>query len=102
MSSRRAEKMPEGRKDRLEFDVGETLQAVGDSLSGSAASVGVDLVLYHGDVSLKHVSVYGDEPSIRYATTQVRVAMCCFMSSSTHSYTGDSTSPEHRRERRYR
>ena len=60
--------------ERIEFDIGETLQAVGDSLSGCAAQAGVDLVLYHEDsVSLKHVSVYGDEASIRYAITQVRV-----------------------------
>ncbi|TEB29481.1 hypothetical protein FA13DRAFT_1711087 [Coprinellus micaceus] len=58
--------------ERIEFDIGETLQAVGDSLSGCAAQAGVDLVLYHEDsVSLKHVSVYGDEASIRYAITQV-------------------------------
>ncbi|KAF6762476.1 hypothetical protein DFP72DRAFT_1060721 [Ephemerocybe angulata] len=57
--------------ERIEFDIGETLQAVGDSLSGCAAQAGVDLVLYHGDVSLKHVSVYGDEASLRYAITQV-------------------------------
>ncbi|KAJ2918267.1 hypothetical protein MD484_g2186, partial [Candolleomyces efflorescens] len=76
MSSRRLEKQPMRSSsayptDRIEFDIGDTLQAIGDSLSGSAAQVGVDLVLYHGDVSLKHVNVYGDEASLRYAITQV-------------------------------
>ncbi|RXW23607.1 hypothetical protein EST38_g2257 [Candolleomyces aberdarensis] len=76
MSSRRLEKQPMRSPsayptDRIEFDIGDTLQAIGDSLSGSAAQVGVDLVLYHGDVSLKHVNVYGDEASLRYAITQV-------------------------------
>lgn len=78
MSSRRLDKQPMRSSsaypvDRIEFDIGDTLQAIGDSLSGCAAQVGVDLVLYHGDVSLKHVNVYGDEASLRYAITQVRV-----------------------------
>lgn len=63
-----------GDGERIEFDIGETLQAIGDSMSGCAAQAGVDLVLYHGDVSLKHVSVYGDEASLRYAITQVCVS----------------------------
>jgi osomolarity two-component system response regulator SSK1 len=84
MSSRRLEKQPMRSSsayptDRIEFDIGDTLQAIGDSLSGSAAQVGVDLVLYHGDVSLKHVNVYGDEASLRYAITQVRVSTGCVL-----------------------
>lgn len=88
--------------ERIEFDIGETLQAVGDSLSGCAAHAGVDLVLYHEDsVSLKHVSVYGDEASIRYAITQVR-AFFAFLKASTNSYTlniGNSASAQHSRKR---
>lgn len=54
-----------------DFDIGELLQSVGDSLSGSAAQAGVELVLYHGDVGMKHVSVRGDECGISYALSHV-------------------------------
>ncbi|KAF5372018.1 hypothetical protein D9615_008095 [Tricholomella constricta] len=41
---------------QTDFDIGEMLQSVGDSLSGAAAQAGVDLVLYHGDdIGLRHV-----------------------------------------------
>ncbi|KIK65756.1 hypothetical protein GYMLUDRAFT_979305 [Collybiopsis luxurians FD-317 M1] len=49
-----------------DFDIGELLQSVGDALSASAAQVGVDLVLFHGDAALKHVWVKGDEPCMSY------------------------------------
>lgn len=55
-----------------DFDVGEMLQSVGDSLSGVVAQAGVDLVLYHADVGMKHVSVKGDECGISSALTHVR------------------------------
>ncbi|KAJ3777422.1 hypothetical protein FB446DRAFT_784217 [Lentinula raphanica] len=48
------------------FDIGELLQSTGDALSASAAQVGVDLVLFHGDVALRHVWVKGDESGMRY------------------------------------
>ncbi|PPQ68656.1 hypothetical protein CVT24_005387 [Panaeolus cyanescens] len=54
-----------------EFDIGEMLQCVGDALSGAAAQAGVDLVIYHGDVGLKHVYVSGDESAISFALTHV-------------------------------
>lgn len=54
------------------FDIGELLQGVGDTLSGVAAQAGVDLVLYHGEVGLKHVYVKGDECGILYALLHVR------------------------------
>ena len=54
-----------------DFDIGETLQSVGDSLSGLAAQAGVELVLYHGDVGMKHVSVRGEEGGISYALSYV-------------------------------
>jgi osomolarity two-component system, response regulator SSK1 len=52
-----------------DFDIGELLQSVGDAVSGVAAEVGVDIVLYHGDVGMKHVSVKGDECGVSYALT---------------------------------
>ncbi|KAH9978098.1 hypothetical protein BGW80DRAFT_1285779 [Lactifluus volemus] len=47
-----------------DFDIGETLQSVGDALSGLAADRHVDLVLFHGDVGMKHIAVKGDEIGI--------------------------------------
>lgn len=55
-----------------EFDVGEILQSVGDLLGGLMAEAGVDLVLYHGDVGMKHFSVRGDEGGICYVLSHVR------------------------------
>jgi osomolarity two-component system response regulator SSK1 len=57
------------------FDIGETLQSAGDVLSGVAAQAGVDLVLFHGDVSLKHVSVIGDECGLAFALSHVRFSL---------------------------
>ena len=54
-----------------DFDIGETLQSVGDALSGMAADVVVDLVLYHGDVGMKHIAVSGDEIGISYTLSHV-------------------------------
>ncbi|KAG6889024.1 hypothetical protein C0992_006720 [Termitomyces sp. T32_za158] len=55
-----------------DFDIGELLQNVGDSLSGTAANAGVDLVLYHGDDSgLRHVYVKGAESGIAYALSHI-------------------------------
>lgn len=62
-----------------DFDIGETLQSIGDSLSGIAAQAGVELVLFHGDVGMKHVSVRGDEGGISYALSHVRSPFCCFL-----------------------
>ena len=61
-----------------EFDVGEVLQCVGDALSGSAAQIGVDLVIYHGDVGLKHVYVSGDESGISFALSHVSILFLSF------------------------
>jgi osomolarity two-component system response regulator SSK1 len=61
-----------GTSVRSDFDIGEMLQSVGDSLSGAAAQAGVDLVLYHGDdIGLRHVCVKGDENGISYALSHV-------------------------------
>ncbi|KAG8903071.1 ssk1 response regulator receiver [Tulasnella sp. 403] len=54
-----------------DFDIGEVLQSVGDVLSGMAAEAGVDLVLFHSDVGMKHVHVRGDECGISYALCHV-------------------------------
>lgn len=54
-----------------DFDIGEALQSVGDVLSGISASAGVDLVLYHADVGMKHVNVRGDECGIIYSISYV-------------------------------
>ncbi|TFY80634.1 hypothetical protein EWM64_g3378 [Hericium alpestre] len=54
-----------------DFDIGETLQSVGDALSGVAAEAGVDLVLYHGDVGMKHVAVKGAESGISYTLSHI-------------------------------
>ncbi|KAK7695548.1 hypothetical protein QCA50_000184 [Cerrena zonata] len=54
-----------------DFDVAEMLQSVGDVLSGVAAQAGVDLVLFHGDVGMKHVSAKGDESGISYTLSHI-------------------------------
>jgi osomolarity two-component system response regulator SSK1 len=54
-----------------DFDIGETLQSVGDALSGVAADVDVDLVLFHGEVGMKHIAVKGDETGICYTLSHV-------------------------------
>ena len=54
-----------------DYDIGETLQSVGDALSGMAADVAVDLVLFHGDVGMKHVAVRGDEIGLSYTLSHV-------------------------------
>ena len=54
-----------------DFDIGEILQSVGDTLSGTASHCGVELVLYHADVGLKHVWVKGDESGLSYLLTHV-------------------------------
>jgi len=54
-----------------DFDIGENLQSVGDALGGIAANDGVDLVLFHGDVGMKHIAVKGDEIGISYTLSHV-------------------------------
>jgi osomolarity two-component system response regulator SSK1 len=66
-----------------DFDIGEMLQSVGDSLSGAAAQAGVDLVLYHGDdIGLRHVGVRGDESGISYSLSHVSVQPPSLISNS--------------------
>lgn len=66
------EKMDEGMLRKAEdFDIGELLQSVADLLSGQAAQAGVDFVLFHGDVGMKHVSVSGDGEGLGYVLSHV-------------------------------
>lgn len=61
-----------GRPSKHEdFDIGELLQSVADLLGGQAGQAGVDFVLFHGDVGIKHVSVRGDGEGLAYALGHV-------------------------------
>lgn len=57
-----------------DFDIGEVLQSVGDALSGAASRAGVDLVIFHGDVGMKHTSVTGNENGLSFALIHVRLS----------------------------
>ncbi|PFH50585.1 hypothetical protein AMATHDRAFT_144811 [Amanita thiersii Skay4041] len=54
-----------------DFDIADLLQSVADGLSGIAAQVGVDLVLYHGELGMRHICVNGDENGISYALSHL-------------------------------
>ncbi|KAJ7727953.1 hypothetical protein B0H16DRAFT_1589854 [Mycena metata] len=62
---------PSGLIAHTNFDLGELLQSVGDVMSGAAAEAGVDLVLYHGDLSLKYAWVSGSESGLTVALSHV-------------------------------
>lgn len=62
---------------REDFDIGELLQSVADLLGGQAAQQGVDFVLFHGDVGIKHVSVEGDGEGLGYVLGHVGYFFCC-------------------------
>ncbi|KAF7330827.1 hypothetical protein MVEN_02421900 [Mycena venus] len=62
---------PKGLIAHTDFDLGELLQSVGDVMSGAAAEAGVDLVLYHGDLSLKYAWVSGSESGLTVALSHV-------------------------------
>ncbi|QRV87070.1 response regulator receiver [Ceratobasidium sp. AG-Ba] len=53
------------------FDVGEMLQNVGDVLAGIAAQAGIDVVIYHADVGMKHVGVKGEEGGVAYVLSHI-------------------------------
>lgn len=67
-----------GGRPTEDFDIGELLQSVADLLSGQAAQAGVDFVLFHGDVGIKHVSVKGDGEGLAYVLSHVslRTSLC--------------------------
>ncbi|RUS15678.1 hypothetical protein BC937DRAFT_92138 [Endogone sp. FLAS-F59071] len=52
---------------RVEFDIGELMQNVGDALAGTAAKLGVELVVYHSDNALHYMNVMADEGGFRHA-----------------------------------
>lgn len=64
-------KCDSGASTYVDFDVGEMLQSVGDVLSGVAAQAGVDLVLFHDDLGMRHVAVKGDESGLSYTLSHV-------------------------------
>nr|QDK64583.1 SSK1p [Ganoderma lucidum] len=64
-------KTASGTNTYIDFDVGEMLQSVGDALSGVAAQAGVDLVLFHDDLAMRHVAVKGDESGLSYALSHI-------------------------------
>lgn len=74
-------------KKTEDFDIGELLQSVADLLSGQAAQAGVDFVLFHGDVGIKHISVCGDAEGLSYTLGHVSA---CFLLLLTPDY---STNP---------
>ena len=86
-SALRAEVAPRDLPDPLmsHFDIGEMLQAVGDSLSGLAAQAGIDLVLFHQDVGMKHVAVKGDENCLSYLLSYVRPVVTVVFTRLTES-----------------
>lgn len=59
-----------------DFDIGELLQSTADLLGGQAAQAGVEIVLFHGDVGIKHTSVSGDGEGLGYALSYV--SRSCF------------------------
>ncbi|KAI0677003.1 hypothetical protein C8Q78DRAFT_59365 [Trametes maxima] len=61
----------DGSSTYVDFDVGEMLQSVGDALSGVAAQAGVDLVLFHDDLGMRHVAVKGDESGLSYTLSHI-------------------------------
>lgn len=54
-----------------DFDVGELLQNVADQLSGEAARAEVELVIFHSDMGMKHISMCGDREGIAYVLSHV-------------------------------
>lgn len=63
--------MPSNQQPAEDFDIGELLQSVADLLSGQLAQSGVDLVLFHGDVDIKHISVTGDGQGLGYLLSHI-------------------------------
>jgi osomolarity two-component system response regulator SSK1 len=57
----------------MDFDIGELAQNVADLLGGQAAQMGIDLVLFHGDVGIKHVAVNGDPEGLGYLLSHVSI-----------------------------
>jgi osomolarity two-component system, response regulator SSK1 len=82
-----------------DFDIGETLQSVGDALGGMAADLAVDLVLFHGDVGMKHIAVKGDEIGISYTLSHVSRLLLILFILSLSFYTDPTSNPRDRSSR---
>ncbi|CAG8496488.1 12040_t:CDS:2 [Funneliformis mosseae] len=52
---------------KQEFDIGETIQHIGDVLAGDMCKAKVELVIYHVDYGLNHLNVIGDRASFSHA-----------------------------------
>ncbi|CAO0801140.1 unnamed protein product [Mucor circinelloides] len=65
--------------NKVEFDIGDLLQNMGDALAGVASKLDVNFVIYHCDNSLHHTLVIGDEGAIRHALLNHlrNVLECC-------------------------
>ena len=61
---------------RVEFDVGDMVQNVGDALAGMAAQLDVNLVVYHSENGMHYTNVLGDEGAIRHGLFNVS---CIFL-----------------------
>jgi len=59
--------------NKVEFDIGDLLQNMGDALAGVASKLDVNFVIYHCDNSLHHTLVIGDEGAIRHALLNVSI-----------------------------
>ncbi|KAI9484662.1 hypothetical protein BDB00DRAFT_792684 [Zychaea mexicana] len=51
---------------RIEFDVGDLVQNIGDALAAMAARLDVNLVIYHSENGMHYTNVLGDEGAIRH------------------------------------
>lgn len=93
---------PPPEKFEDDFDVGEMLQSVGDTLSGFASQAGVELVLFHADVQMKHVSIRSDECGISYAISHVGRTSHYEVAIQTPYRSSDKFLTQHKRETRLR
>jgi hypothetical protein len=57
----------------MEFDIGDMLQAVGDTMAGIAAKLDMKLVIYHSDNALHYTNVKGDEDVLRHTLINVSI-----------------------------
>lgn len=79
----------------VDFDIGEAIQSVGDAVSGIAAEAGIDLVLFHGDVGMKHIAVRGDDSGLSYTLSHVRLTaftLACALVTDTYVRLSDKSS----------
>ncbi|RUS13958.1 hypothetical protein BC938DRAFT_477594 [Jimgerdemannia flammicorona] len=58
---------------RVEFDIGELVQNVGDAMAGTAAKLGVELVVFHLENALHYLNIVADEGGFRHTLTNVSI-----------------------------